>query len=102
MATLTTNAASVSMFAGATKVRVRTVDGQVQLRPTDRASAVNLPKGEALATLRPKTSSSSRITVAGDALKVGSKYALQAAKYGWLKLVEVDAIDGAGVSIAAK
>ncbi len=102
MAILTTNAASASMFAGATKVRVRTVGNEVQIRPTDRASAVNLPKGEVLKDLRAKTASTSRVSLAGDALKVGALYALKAGKYGWVKLVETDQADGAAVRVTAK
>lgn len=102
MATLTTNAASAALFAGASKVRVRVVGDEVQIRPTQRASAVNLPKGETLAGLRTKTPTTSRITVAGDALKIGAQYALQAGKYGWLRLVEVTKADGAAVRVSAK
>jgi hypothetical protein len=102
MAILTSNAASASLFGTSTKVRLRTVDGQVQIRPTDRVSAVNLPKGEVLKDLRAKTPSTSRINANIDALEVGSLYALVAGKYGWVSLVATDKADGAAIRVSAK
>ena len=102
MAILTSNAASASLFGTATKVRLRTVGNEVQIRPTDRASAVNLPKGEVLKDLRAKTPTTSRINATVDALEVGSLYALEAGKYGWLKLVLTEKAEGAAIRVSAK
>lgn len=88
--TVTLNAAAVALFgaalASAPKIRVRTAaDGTLQVRPTARVSAVNLPKTEALRELRVKDNSR-RFSVANDALTVGAAFGLVAAKYGWYNL----------------
>lgn len=102
MAILTTNAASASLFATAAKIRVRNVDGQVQIRPTDRKSPVNLPKTETLVDLRSKTATSFRANIVDEALEVGALYAIESAKYGWLKLVKTDAATGPAARVSAK
>lgn len=88
--TVTLNASALAVavaFASAPKVRVRTSqDGTVQLRPTDRVSAVNLPKTEALRDLRAKANSR-RFSVTNDALNIGAAFDLVAGKYGWFSLV---------------
>jgi hypothetical protein len=96
--TVTLNAAAVALFAlaaaEATKVRVRTsAEGAVQLRPTTRVSAVNLPKTEALRDLRVKDNSR-RFSVADESLTVGQAFSLvkPAGSYGWFTLVPAESV----------
>ena len=93
--TITLNAAAVALFgalASAPKIRVRTdADGNVQVRPTARVSAVNLPKTEALRPLGVKDNSR-RFSVTNDALTVGAAFGLVAGKYGWFTLTPASAV----------
>lgn len=86
--TITLNAAATAVaVAAAPKVRVRVAqDGTLQIRPTDRKSAVNLPKTETLRDLRAKDASR-RFSIVDENLTVGSAYNVVAGKYGWFNLV---------------
>ena len=104
--TVTLNAAAVALFgaalASAPKIRVRAGDeGTVQIRPTARVSAVNLPKTEALRDLRAKDSSR-RFSVTNLELAVGAAFTLQPAKYGWFTLVPAPAgvVGAAGARVS--
>ena len=50
--TLNAAAASALAIAAAPRVRVRTVDGSIQIRPTDRTNTSNIPSNEILADVR--------------------------------------------------
>ncbi len=84
------SASAARSFEGATKLRVRMVNGMVQVRPTDRIQGKYLPEGECLQTISYKRKGE---TVSGAvisnklALEQGSEYTVVAAKYGWLALV---------------
>lgn len=84
------NAAATAAIVGDnTKARVRTKDGQVQVRFTGRTSLVNLPDDEAVVDLYVK-GSGRRLglrSALSEALEVGTKVALQYVKYGWYALV---------------
>lgn len=82
MNTLTLNRQALASFGTADKVRVQNRGGTLFLRPTDRKSGVNLPKGEKLVDLVVK-GDSARITVEGLDLSAGN-LALRADKYGWM------------------
>lgn len=103
--TVTLNAAAVAVLgalAAAPKVRVRTAaDGALQIRPTDRASAVNLPKTEALRDLRVKDNSR-RFSLSNSDLAVGSTFTLSAGKYGWFTLspAPVGTVGAAGARVS--
>lgn len=88
--TMNLNAAATAQLAGATKLRVRIQDGKVQIRPTDRASAVNLPKGESLRAVSRKNASTVKFGMGGTELTPGTKLVPVAAKYGWFTLEAVE------------
>lgn len=109
--TLTLNVAATAVLAAAAelpRVRVREVDGLLQIRPTDRASDVNLPKGEILRNLGRKSEKSVTIGLPADAipsLEAGTVVALEGEpRYGWFTLKTVaDLPKGrAGGRISAK
>ena len=105
--TVTLNAAAVAMLgalAASPKIRVRSTEaGALQIRPTDRKSAVNLPKTEALRDLRVKDNSR-RFSIASDVLNVGATFTLQAGRYGWYDLVPapVGTVGAAGARVSER
>jgi hypothetical protein len=106
---LTLNAAfstlALAALAGVSSVRVReTADGAIQIRPTDRASDVNLPKGETLRTLGVKSGTSSRRFTAPLNVEPGTVLRAEAGKYGWFTLrpTTEDLAGAAGGRVSAK
>lgn len=104
--TVTLNAAAVALFgaalASAPKIRVRAgTDGAIEIRPTARVSAVNLPKTEALRDLRVKDNSR-RFSVTNLDLNVGAAYTMDAGKYGWFRLTPapVGTVGAAGARVS--
>ena len=91
------NGAALASLNGNTKLRVRVKDGVLQVRPTDRVLASNLPEGEMLRTVsfKRKADGEARGAVFGlpgfEAEK-GTKYEVVAGKYGWLSLVQTDSV----------
>ncbi len=102
MRTLEFNTAALEGFGDTSKVRVKTLDGVLFIRPTDRKSHVNLPKGEKLVDLVRK-GNVAKITVEGFEVagEVGASLALQKAKYGWIAAAGEPAKGAARVKIAA-
>lgn len=101
--TMNLNAAATAQLAGAPKLRVRVQDGMVQVRPTDRVSAVNLPKGETLRAVTRKNASTVKFGLGGTELAPGTRLAVVPAKYGWftLQAVEELAEGAAAVRVSA-
>lgn len=105
--TLAINSAATALIGAATSVRIRANEnGTIDIRPTDRASAVNLPKGE---VLRPLGTKGSGLTVGLPAetlptVEAGTVLELTAGKYGWFTLSSVqDLARGApGGRVSAK
>lgn len=91
MKQLKLNAAALAQIVGGSqRIRIRTANLgdylELQIRPTDRASAVNLPKGETLADL----DSDGAVTLPDDALAAlgdASFLVVQPRKHGWFALV---------------
>lgn len=96
MATLTLNTAArgIAAFGSATKIRTRTVDGVMFIRPTDRKAPVNLPKTQSLVPLAGGKFSIENLDMAEGA------YGLNADKYGWFALVPGHTGRGPSVKIA--
>jgi hypothetical protein len=82
MRTLSFNTAAVSALNVGNKIRVKNVDGVLFFRPTDRASGVNLPKGERLVEVS-SSATGAKITIDGLDLPAAASFGLQKAKYGW-------------------
>lgn len=74
---LNTAARGLSHFVGAAKIRAKIVEGTVFLRPTNRKTPVNLPKGEKLVDL-----ASGKLNIEGLEANAGA-YGLQPERYGW-------------------
>lgn len=94
--TINLNSAAVAFLGENTRVRVRTVDGVLQLRPTNRVLDTNLPEGETLRNLSFKRSGD-KITGAVFSLKgadveAGTKLEFVKSTYGWLAAAKVDAV----------
>jgi hypothetical protein len=83
------NASREMSFSGLTKARVRTVEGELQIRPTNRLSAVNLPKTEKLIDLRPRSNGNVRMTIPGDVVGALAGFQLEARKHGWMAMIPV-------------
>jgi hypothetical protein len=99
--------ALIGALAEQPNVRIRATDGGLQIRPTDRTSPVNLPKGEILRPLGRKTPTTAKIGLTTDTLPEiagGTRFAVEAAKYGWFSLQAIqDLPRGApGASVSAK
>lgn len=97
MATLTLNTAArgLDRFAGAQKIRAHVIDGTLMIRPTHRASAVNLDKAsEYLVPLK-----GNKFEIEGVEVGAGN-YGVRADKYGWFALVPGHAGRGPAVKVA--
>lgn len=100
-----TVAAMGVVMGSATKVRVRSLDnGQVQVRPTDRVSDKNLPKGEQLRTVGLKGNSGRfGLPSAFTDNLVAGKVGFAKAKHGWFTIVTADNDQSVGQgSVSAK
>ena len=97
MAVLTLNSAArgIAAFGSATKIRARNVDGVWSIRPTDRKSPVNLPKGQSLVPLAGGKFEIENLDMAEGA------FGLDADKNGWFVLVPGHSGRGASVKITA-
>jgi hypothetical protein len=91
--TVNLNKNASALMGTATKVRIRVLDGTLQVRPTDRKSAVGLPKGELLADLRLKKQAvrALRFTIpseVADAAGIGTniQFLTETGKHGWIAL----------------
>ena len=97
MATLTLNTATRALdrFAGASKIRAHMKDGVMFIRPTHRASAVNLDK-----------SSEQLVAIAGGKVELeaadlqAGTYGVRADKYGWFALVPGHTGRGPAIKVA--
>lgn len=106
---LNLNVAALTALNGNTKVRVRVKDGVLQMRPTDRVLASNLPEGETLRTVSYKRSGDkvegAKFGLPGATLEKGARYEVVAGKYGWLSLVPAASVargtPAASVSVKA-
>jgi len=97
MAILTLNTATrgLARFEGAQKIRAHVKDGTLFIRPTHRASAVNLDKAsEHLVTL-----AGNKIELKDLELAPGS-YGVSADKYGWFALTPGHQGRGPAVKVA--
>jgi hypothetical protein len=97
MATLTLNTAARGQdrFVGAQKIRAHIKDGTLFIRPTHRASAVNLDKSaEHLVPLN-----GAKIELEGVEMPAGT-YGVRADKYGWFALIPGHQGRGPSVKIA--
>ena len=97
MATLSLNTATrgLDRFAGASKIRAHVKEGVLFIRPTNRASAVNLKKGiEFYAPIQ-----GGKVDIEGLEMAAGS-YGVQADKYGWFALTPEHSGRGPAVKIA--
>jgi hypothetical protein len=99
MNTITLNSKALSSFGESVKVRVQNREGTLYLRPTDRKSGVNLPKGEKLADLSRK-GDTGQITVEGVDVPASGALGLRADKYGWLAIAGSPARGEASVKVA--
>lgn len=96
MATLAFNSAAQSAFGGAQKVRIRSMNGTLFMRPTARKAGVNLPKGEKLVEI----GKGGRVSVDGIEAPAGT-FGLQADRYGWFALTPDAPKRGPVVKVAA-
>lgn len=93
---LNLNVAALAALGDNTKLRVRVKDGVLQVRPTGRVLASNLPEGEMLRTVSFKRKGE-RVEGAvfglpGIELEKGARYEVVAGKYGWQSLVPADSV----------
>ena len=98
MATVNLNKLASALVGSNTKVRVRMHDGLLQIRPTDRKSAVGLPKGEELVDLREKKQAvrALRFTLPRNLdMQVARMYRAETAKHGWISMVPLTADEAA-------
>lgn len=91
--TVNLNKNATALMGDATKVRVRVNAGVLEVRPTDRKSAVGLPKGELLVDLRVKKQAvrALRFTIpaeVADAAMIASgiQFLTVTGKHGWIAL----------------
>jgi hypothetical protein len=91
--TVNLNKNASALMGEATKVRIRVLDGTLQVRPTDRKSAVGLPKGEMLAELRIKKQAvrALRFTIPSEVAEAanvgdGLQFLTVTGKHGWIAL----------------
>lgn len=85
MATVNLNKLASELVGENTKVRIRVLDGLVQIRPTNRVKGSNLPKGELLVDLRSKDSNR-RFTLPKEIeMPVGGFRAVEL-KHNWIAL----------------
>lgn len=97
--TVNLNKNGSALMGDATKVRVRVNAGVLEVRPTDRKSAVGLPKGEMLVDLRVKKQAvrALRFTLpneVADAAMIGAgvQFLTVTGKHGWIRLSGSDKI----------
>lgn len=87
------NVAALSVLGDNTKLRVRTVDGLLQVRPTSRVLASNLPEGETLRTVSFKREGDvvrgAKFGLPGSELEAGTRFEVAKGKYGWFALTPV-------------
>lgn len=106
--TLSLNKSATALMAGAAKVRVKAVNGVLQIKPTDR-TAGGLPKNEKMLTLTRKNASTFKFGLRGqlDGLFVapapGQKIGLVPGKHGWFALQTVGDLfdDAAAIRVSA-
>ncbi len=79
--TVQLNALGAEALSLGTKVRIRTMEGMLQLRPTNRTSMVNLPKDEQVMPLSINVACGS-FTMNSD-IESGMKFILTRGTYGW-------------------
>ena len=93
--TLNTAARAIDRFAGATKIRAHMKDGTMFIRPTHRASAVNLDKtAEQLVAI-----AHGKVELEAADLPAGN-YGVRADKYGWFALLPGHTGRGPAVKVA--
>lgn len=98
MAVLTLNSAArgIAVFGSATKIRARNVDGVLFIRPTVRATPVNLPENQSLISLAGGKFEIENLDMAEGA------YGLEVDKHGWFVLVPGHTGRGQSVKITAR
>ena len=91
--TVNLNKNGSALMGEATKVRVRVNAGVLEIRPTDRKSAVGLPKGELLVDLRVKKQAvrALRFTLPDEVaeaamINTGVQFLTVTGKHGWIAL----------------
>lgn len=104
MVKLAFNATALGAALSAPKARVRVAEmdhyQELQVRPTDRASNVNLPKGEVLVDMQEGQIEIPEEMSAG--LAGGQFLVLQSRKHGWIALVNATPIGNApGAAVSA-
>lgn len=105
--TVNLNKNATALMGSATKVRVRINEGVLQVRPTDRKSAVGLPKGEILVDLREKKQAvrSLRFTIPAEVAEAGMvaegvQFLTVTGKHGWIALRGATQDEQAALKIA--
>lgn len=95
--TVNLNKNGSALMGEATKVRVRVNAGVLEVRPTDRKSAVGLPKGELLVDLRVKKQAvrALRFTLPNEVaeaamINAGVQFLTVTGKHGWIQLIGSD------------
>lgn len=98
MAVLTLNSAArgIAVFGSATKIRARNVDGVLFIRPTVRATPVNLPENQSLVPL-----AGGRFEIKNLDMAEGA-YGLDVDKHGWFVLIPGYTGRGPSVKITAQ
>jgi len=110
MAVVNLNKMASALCGENEKVRIRMVGDELQIRPTNRKSATNLPKGETLVDLRRKSQGGNPEAVRGMRftlpkemeMQVTRMYRAEERSHGWIALVEVSAADSAWVKLGTK
>lgn len=91
--TLNLNVAALAFIGSNTKLRVRTKDGLLQVRPTARVLASNLPEGETLRAVSFKRAGDkiegAKFSMPGFEAEAGTRFEVVAGKYGWYALAPV-------------
>jgi hypothetical protein len=81
--------AALAVAANAPRLRVRELDGNLQIRPTDRENLSNLPAGEVLVNLTTKANArrATLPAVAAPSFQAGAKLVFDGdPHYGWYTL----------------
>jgi len=102
MATVNLNKLASAMIGENTKVRIRLVDGALQMLPTNRVKSINLPKGETLVDLRVKKGAVNtfRFTLPKEMeLQVSMMHRAVRGKHGWIALEAMSAEERAAALI---
>ena len=82
------NPAALALFGTNAKARVKVENGTIFVRPSNRVSPVNLPKGEFLAPVETMANNRGRFVMRTNIPDAGTKYSFVPNKFGWFALAE--------------